>query len=346
MKISGIRTIGVVHILAFLGIALGITNIGCEPQSEDPILFTSDGKGAERGKEIYSYSLKDGSEYNLSQSSGLSEYGPSISPDGNRVAFISSGAERHLLEFMLLNGSERQKLHVFESGQNIGQIMYTWSPDSKRIAFVDQTGSLFVVNVQSSETDLATEPAQITDLYTHDVGGWSKDGNWVVFSVADEGFEGIYKRNPDGVNEFRLTETQDTKPLWSPDSKRIAFLSTRDGNEEIYIMREDGSDQRRLTSNEATESHLAWSPDGKYLLFVSNRDGNTEIYLVEISGGKQIRLTHNAGNDYSPVWSPDGNSIVFVSEFDGDAELVIMDRSGDNQRQITKNEHADFDPDW
>ena len=339
-----------IQVLAFLGIALGITNIGCESKSEDPILFTSDGKDTERGKDIYSYSLKDGTGYNLSQSSGLNEYDPSISPDGNLVAFISSGTGRHLLEFMLLDGTDRQKLHVFETDPGFGRVMYAWAPDSKRIAFVDQAGSLFVVNVQRSATepatDPATEPAQITDLYAHDVGGWSQDGNWVVFSVSEEGFEGIYKRNPDGVNEFRLTETPDTKPIWSPDSKRIAFLSTRDGNEEIYIMREDGSDQRRLTSNDAVEAHLAWSPDGKYLMFVSNRDGNTEIYLVEISGGKQIRLTHNAGNDYSPVWSPDGNSIVFVSEFDGDAELVIMDRSGDNQRQITRNEYGDFDPDW
>ena len=338
--------IRMVQVLVLLAITFGMTSIGCESSSEAPILFTSDGKSGGRGKDIYSYSPGDGTEYNLSQSSGLSEYDPSISPDGNHVAFLSSDEGRHLLEFMLLDGTERRKLYVFETDPDVDRVMHAWSPDGKRIAFVDRASSLFVVNVHSSGTESVTEPARITDLHAHDVGGWSLDGKWVIFSVIDKDLEGIYKRNPNGINEFRLTQTPDTEPLWSPDSKRIAFLSTRDGNKEIYIMREDGSDQRRLTSNDEVESHLAWSPDGKQIMFVSNRDGNTEIYLVGISGGKQIRLTHNVGNDYNPAWSPDGKSIVFVSEFDGDAELIIMDRSGDNQNQITRNEHDDFDPDW
>ena len=46
--------------------------------------------------------------------------------------------------------------------------------------------------------------------------------------VGDEDKVGIFKKNPDGVDEVRLTENfEDHNPIWSPDGERIAFLSTR-----------------------------------------------------------------------------------------------------------------------
>lgn len=308
--------------------------LACGSSPRD-VVFTSDRDG---NLEIYAGLPNVESPQNLTNSLE-DEHSPRVSPDGRLVAFLSGTGEVVAIEVMRVDGTERQRLTPGSATRR----SHRWSPDSSRIAYVegvDAESRIFVVNADGSE------PAQVTSIPGDAVGGWSRDGVSVIFSVSQGPKLGIYTRNPDGVNEIRLTDTPDISAVWSPKSDRIAFLSERDDNLEMYVMKAAGSEQKRVTESDAPEHSLSWSPDGKRLLFVSERDGNPEVYVADADGSDQKRLTHNDVRDEQPAWSPDGGRIAFVSYVDGDAEIIVMDLDGGNQKRVTNNSSEDTEPSW
>ena len=239
---------------------------------------------------------------------------------------------------MTVSASER--VTVTHANARHGNI--TWSPNSERIAYAveeEDRHQIMVVNKDASKRGLLTTiPAQ-------EVGDWSRNGDSVAFAVMD-GARGLYVRNPDGVNEFRLTDQPDSSPRLSPDSKRVAFISARDGNDELYMIDVDGGNLTRVTQTDAPEYDISWSPNGQTILFVSERDGNPEIYSISKNGSNLTRLTFNAVEDRYPVWSPSGDRIAFVSYLDGDADIFIMNSDGGDQKRLTLNDSTDTRPSW
>ena len=328
------RALGLIALLPLLVFALACRS------GAPPIVFTSDRDG---NLEIYSVRGDGrGEEENLTRSP-RDEFSPSLSPNGRHVAFLSGGSDDMKLEVLRITGDERSQ--VFSGG---GEITHPkWGPDSERLSFALAQESGNAVYVSDSEGE---ESMLLSKVAADEVGGWSPEGNFVVFSVRDGAEQGLYVRNPDGVNEFRRTQSMDYGATWSSDSRYIAFLSNRDGNPEIYVIDPEEGEEVRVTNSEAPEYDLSWSPNGKRLLFVTERDGNAEIYSVEIKNRGMVdnltRLTHNEVRDEQPAWSPNGRRIAFVSYLDGDAEIFVMESNGQNQQRLTNNEFEDTEPSW
>ncbi len=307
--------------------------LGCT-SSEPPVVFTSDRDG---NLEIYAVRVSDGTETNLTESAA-DEFAPRVSPDRKMVAFLAGSPVSVTVDVSTVTGESRRS--ITSPGVRRG---HRWSHDSSRLAYVaEEEGreSVYFNGVDDSRQ------MSLTSIDSQEVGGWSPRGAAISFTVADGPGMGIYVRNPDGVNEFRLTDTPDSAPVWSPDGKRLAFISTRDGTPEIYLMNEDGTGEKRLTNNDAPEDALSWSPNNRTLVFVSGEDGNAEIYVMDAGSGSTARLTHNTVRDDQPVWSPNGKSIAFVSYLDGDAEIFVMSADGSNQQRLTSNDAEDTAPSW
>jgi TolB protein len=329
--LSSTRLSGVVWLL----IAVACLSFAACGGGSDPILFTSD---RQDDLEVYVIDPETGVEQALTNSLP-DEHAPMLSPGGSMAAFLSGSEGSMALEVMQVDGDGRRRL-----GQPAARIdSYRWSPDGRRIAYVSQNDGdsfLYVIDADGGA------PMLLTAVPVDHVGGWSPRGDDVVFAVSSLGNRGIWVRNPDGVNELRLTDQDDYQPVWSPDAKRIAFLSRRDGNPELYVMRADGSEQTRLTNTTEPEYQVSWSPKGRRILFVSERDGNPEIYVTDVRGDNVVRLTTNNVRDDEPVWSPNGRRIAFVSYLDGDADIFTMDADGDNQLRLTSNDFEDTGPSW
>jgi len=235
---------------------------------------------------------------------------PRWSPDGTRVAFMSTRSGVEQLYVMNANGSGVVQLtHSpgFKSGVD-------WSPDGTRIAYA------------SSEAGI-TGPLGI------------------IHAPGD-----IYVARSDGQAARRLTSGGglNVDPEWSPDGTSIAFFSDRGGPGEIWVMAADGSQVRRLTDGPSLNASPSWSPDSKRIAFHSERDfpGGYEsaIYLMNADGTGQRRLVDGVG--LSPDWSPDGRWIVFASRRDGPWDLYALRPDGSELTRLTDDSSIEFEPQW
>ena len=316
--------------------ALILGSLACS-SAGNPIVFTSDIDG---NRELFSLDPEQAELINLTKSAG-SEYAPSLSPDGTHLAFLSGDDDHNILNVIALDGESGSATAISTFDGNHRD--HRWAPSGERLAYLVQNGSNPSTHVAKYDGSGSME---LTTIVAHEVGGWSYDGSSVVFTVRGGPAQGIYVRNPDGVNEVRLTDQPDYSPCWSPNSHKIAFISERDGNPEIYVMNSDATELKRITETSGTEFNIAWSPDGRKIAYSSDQDGTPEIYVVDIRDGEVQRLTRNSVRDDQPAWSRDGNRIAFVSYLDGDGEIVMMDADGKNQQRLTNNHYNDYAPTW
>ena len=316
---------------------------GCSSYTEtDKIIFISDKDG---NPEIYSME-KNGSDPKRLTNSSRSENNPKLSLNGKYLSFLvdkNSIKELYMLE-MEENGKQVQ---ISEKGLNIED--FFWSPDSQKITYKakdgDQVHDIYLYDVVKDITNKVTNNISIEKL-----GNWSPDGEWIVYSVikGDEDKVGIFKKNPSGVDEVRLTENfEDHNPLWSPDGKRIAFLSTRGSDDiDIYTLNIENNEEKNITASQGNDFDFSWDPDGKRITFVSEREDNPEIFVIDVTLKQDpIRLTDNDSLEYSPIWKD--NKIIFISNSDGDKDIYSMTPSdGSNQKRLSDTKQNETEIYW
>ena len=288
------------------------------------------------------------------------ESSPRWSRDGKKIAFVSGEAGNLDIILTGIHGEDAVRRLTFLEGNEESP---RWSPGGDRVAYVtDIDGHSDVyVSPLGVGPNTPSNPVRITSADTEEfLGDWSPDGEWLVFSRrGSEDSQGLWLRNPAGVNLLQLTSENDLAPVWSPDGDAIAFVrlasdKSGNGNRDIYLLRPEDDDDWRwavkaepvVVSPEADHSP-AWAPDGDTLAYVSERDGNPEIYILETDkDDPPRRLTTNEAEDSQPVWSPDGKRIAFVSDVHGEGEIFVMDADGSNQQRLTHNDARDHSPDW
>ncbi len=269
---------------------------------------------------------------------------PRWSPDQTRIAWISVGNKTELMLYDVASEGVSSLASDVDADQPP-----IWAPESDRIAYVsDEDGDPDIYMV-------ALEGEQITRLTFSPerelVGDWSPDGEWLVFT--EQGNNGLFLRNPNGVNRIELTSGPDSDPVWSPKGDRIAFLRSEDGNRDVYVLRPtdsdnwaDDTDEVAVSEDENDEFSVSWSADGRRLAFVVRFEDQSEIFSVLVDGSERRQLTQNMEDDLMPVWSASEDRIAFVSYAYGNAEILYMNADGTGQMRLTVNDAMDTHPDW
>ena len=339
-----------------LWITIAVGAVGCASEGKG-IVYVSEEDG---NAEIYVVDPESGDSYAVDSRPSSTESSPRWSPDGTYIAFVSGEPGNLHIAVASSDGKEPvRRLASSEGTASAGnQESPRWDADGGQIAYVtdmDGHSDVYVASHNIGDGEPGS-PVRISSGDTEEfLGDWSPDGQWLVFSRrGGEEAQGLWLRNPAGVNLFQLTSGNDLAPVWSPDGDAIAFVRNVDGNRDIYLLLPEDDDDWRgpvkveplIASPEADHSP-AWAPDGDTLVYVSERNGNPEIYVVETDDDNPpLRLTTNEAEDSQPVWSPDGKHIAFVSDLHGEGEIFVMDADGSNQQRLTHNDARDHSPDW
>src|SRR5262245_57428118 len=236
-----------------------------------------------------------GGEQRALTTGARSDGSPRWSPDGGRLAFVSSeGGSAQLWVRWMESGESARLTNLAEGPANLA-----WSPDGKQIAFtafVEERPEPFVTMPRAPEGAQWAKPATvITQVhYRADGEGYLRQGHTQLFVVpADGGTPRALSAGPYDVRG----------PLaWTPDGSRILFASNRHSDAEldsvdteIWEVALANGELRALTDRRGPDHSPAVSPDGKlvaYLGFDDRRQGYqvTRAYVVPLEGGTPREL--------------------------------------------------------
>src|SRR5215469_10439190 len=243
--------------------------------------------------------------------SGISAEFVDFSKDGNWVVYVTF--PEGTLWRSRVDGSERLQL-TFPPMQAIAP---RWSPDSKRIAFLDiRPDKPWKISLISAEG--GTPEPVLNDQHNELDPTWSPDGNSLVFSYApwlETGAPGILAVYVVDLSTHKPVKLPGSEqlfgPRWSADGRYI--VANRVDQQATMLF-----DVRAQTWTELAKSagYDNWSRDGRYLYFVRGgrepsllRVGVRDHRLDEVVSLKNFRHTGWAGGIWSGV-TPDGSPLM------------------------------------
>ena len=214
---------------------------------------------------------------------------PSISPDGERLMFLS---DRDLFSIDLFLADAR-------------------------------TGE-----VQRRITTTALDDHLQSLQFIQSAGDWRTDGRQFVFAGIAAGDPVLQLYDVDEgskVREIRLRELGEVfNPTWSPDGRSIAFSAVVGGLTDLYLYDLERDSLRRLTDDLYADLQPAWSPDGTTLAFATDRFGSDlerlttapyRIALLDVGTGRIREVPGFRGAKHlNPQWAPDGRSLYFLAD--------------------------------
>jgi acylaminoacyl-peptidase len=261
---------------------------------------------------------------------------PRWSPDGTRIAYLSTASDGSTQLFVYWSGSNVSApiSHFTESPTSLA-----WSPDGRWLAFTmpapAERKPLKVDLPQAPKGATWADPPRLIDR--------------VVYRIDGEGylpasFNQLFVIPTDGGAARQLTHgdfDQDGPPAWSADSSAVYISANRRPDvdyepldSEIYrVDLADGS-MHALTDRRGPDTHPVVSADGKHIAYLGFDDQRlgyqrTQLYVMDADGSHSRSLTAALDRDAGePQWSADGKHIFFEYGDRGTIKLASIDMSG------------------
>ncbi len=130
--------------------------------------------------EIFSLPATEGFVKNLTMTPGIAERYPAWSPDGRHIAYWSDSTGEYELWMMETDGEYKaKKLTSYGAGFRYA---LSWSPDSKKLCYIDKAGKVKIYDLGANQTYEAGQALRYThgDLESFSCS-WSPDSRWLAY---------------------------------------------------------------------------------------------------------------------------------------------------------------------
>ena len=181
---------------------------------------------------------------------------PRLAPDGKRLAV----SHRYDVWIIDLERGARTRLTL-----NQASFQPVWTPDGRRLAFVDDG------NVSWRSADGSDEPQPLVPRgHLQHSGSWSPDGRLYAYHQHHPTTgRDLWTVSPESGSEptsLLITDFNEATPAFSPDGRWIAYISDESGRWEVYVRSYPGGETKLTISTEGGREP-AWSSDGRELYY-------------------------------------------------------------------------------
>lgn len=274
---------------------------------------------------------------------------PAISPDGERMAFISEDGGLLGISVMDIDDmdSKRELISSFRSQDfedlNILTPGISWNPSGSHITVSAKSGgedAIYIINVKEE------------DYTKHKVGyksigsvKWSPDGKKILFTATDKEYEDLFTFELKTKKVERLTNDlfSDKMAVWAPDSKSIYFISDRKSNmngnfsgfsnmwnydkdqKNIYKLDIATKKIKKITNKKLYDiTSLAVGPNEKFILFVSDKNGISNLYSLNLETDELEPRTNSLTGLNHISLSPDGAKLLFGTQINAGYDIFML----------------------
>lgn len=298
---------------------------------------------------------KDGAFYNTS---------PAISPQGDRVAFITN--RNDFFDVFLMSATDGKIIRKLVDGQTTSDLEelhlltpgISWAPDGKRIALATKAGrqdAILIIDVDEGTREKLE--FGLDGIFSVD---WSPLGDRLAFVGNQRERSDIYIYDMTTRVLTNITDDvfSDSDPGWSPDGSLVYFSSDRGSRlkdpgiamndhdysqNDIYSVHVATRKVTRITEwTDSDESSVVVSPDGEKLLFVSDRNGINNIYEFTPATGAFRPLTNSLSGVYQLSLSRDGTKLAFSSLNHAGFDLFLMRNPFEQDIKTAELEPTEF----
>ena len=236
---------------------------------------------------------------------------PAISPDGQRVAFISE-RDRLSLDVFVADAAD---------GTDVRKILGT-----------------------------AADPHFDSLQYIHSAGAWDPTGTRFAIAALSGGepeLTIVDINRPSAREDIRLGDLGEIyNPSWSPDGTRIAFSALKGGLSDLFVYTFATRELQQLTADAFADLQPAWSPDGTAIALATDRFSSSlddlrfgvlRVGILELSTGiiRPLFDDDAKAKQVNPQWSPDGSAVYFVSDRGGISNVYRFETEAGTLRQLT-----------
>ncbi|MGH7606689.1 MAG: protein TolB, partial [Gemmatimonadales bacterium] len=179
-------------------------------------------RAGEQGTDLYTINLKENCCLRRLTVGRFSDnLSPTFSPDGQRIAFVSTRSGLPQIYVMAADGTDQQLFAPFDYGVTGSSNAPDWSPDGQSVAFhrdVAGTLQVFVLDVRTRTV------RQLTSVGRNEDPTWAPDSRHLAFVSDRSGYRQLWIIDLDtGRIRPLLQQSGARLPAWSPRLPETAF---------------------------------------------------------------------------------------------------------------------------
>ncbi len=253
---------------------------------------------------------------------------PTVSPNGKWVVFSvtepSYDAKEQVNDLWIIPSDASLFPRKITAGK-AGESSYSWSPDSKYLAFVakrdgDEEAQIYIINLLEGG-----EAQRLTKLSGGAAGPkWSPDGSKILFTSDVYPLCYADSTNKKMIEEKKKLKYKARVYTQFPIRNWDHWLDEKQSHLFVQDVHPDSVANNLFTNVSISKEagfeyyNASWAPDSKEIVFAASLNANTaayqesnaQLFKVSTKGGEAIALTGASENYENPMFSLDGKYLI------------------------------------